>query len=226
MIWDRRGVLGAEGLVHRGVRLGGARGVLQAAGVRGLPLDPGALGEDGLAPAVVDVGGGEAATALMRAGVVVALDEGAGLPLEGARQGVVLEQGEEDQETVQWTVSPTNVLERWVPALDLAPRVRGCRGARPGRGSSPGPRARWPDRRRWCSSRCRSSRRGRCRRVTGSSPEAARARSSVAVTSAARRVAQSFQATTRRETSSSTVEREHQPQPVTLRWSLPPRRRG
>ena len=65
----------------------------------------------------------------MGAGVVVALDEGPDLLFESARQGMVLGQGEEDRETVRWTVSPTNVLRRLVPALDLAPRVWGCRGA-------------------------------------------------------------------------------------------------
>ena len=49
--------------------------------------------------------------------------------------------------------------------------------------------------------------RGRWTTVTWSSPDAASARSSVSVTSPARIVAQSFQATTKREKSSSTVER-------------------
>ena len=48
---------GAEGLVRLEVRSGGARVVLQAAGFQGLALDPGALGEDGLAAAEADVGG-------------------------------------------------------------------------------------------------------------------------------------------------------------------------
>ncbi|MNL67660.1 hypothetical protein D3C87_1922680 [compost metagenome] len=48
---------------------------------------------------------------------------------------------------------------------------------------------------------------GRCATVIWLSPDAARARSSVAVTSSVRIVAQSFQATMKREKSSSTVER-------------------
>ena len=57
----------------------------------------------------------------------------------------------------------------------------------------------------------------RCATVIRSSPDAANARSSVAVTSSARRVAQSFQATMTRAKSSSPVERWYQPRPVILR---------
>ena len=69
--------------------------VLQAAGVQRPSLDPGPLGEGGLAAAVAGVGRGEVLQALVGAGVVVALDEGADLRLEGAGQAVVLEQGDE-----------------------------------------------------------------------------------------------------------------------------------
>ena len=217
----RAGRLRSGGSGPSRVRLGGACVVVQAPGGGGLALEPGPLGQDGLAPAVVGVGRGEAATALVGPDVVVAFDEGADLLFEGAGQVAVLEQGEEDQEAVQWTVSPTNVLQGLVPALDLAPRVWGWRGAprtwvmpwpssRSARSPLPGPR-------RWCSTRCRSSSRGRCRTVTWSSPAAASARSSVSTTSSAFIVAQSFQATARREKSSSTVERWYQPQPVTFR---------
>jgi hypothetical protein len=54
---------------------------------------------------------------------------------------------------------------------------------------------------------------GRCTTVTWSSPQAASARSSVSVTSLARMLAQSFQATMNREKSSSTVERYTTPSP-------------
>ncbi len=66
--------------------------VVQAAPGQGLPLDPGPLGQDGLAAAEADAGRGEAATALVGAGVVVALDQGADLLLRGAEQVVVLQQ--------------------------------------------------------------------------------------------------------------------------------------
>lgn len=90
--------------------MGGAGVALRAPGGGGVSLDPGGVGR------------GEVSQALVGPVVVVALTEGAG-------QVVVLEQDEEDQETVRRTVCPTNVLERLVPTLDLAPRVWGWQGA-------------------------------------------------------------------------------------------------
>ena len=68
MIWDGRGISGAEGLDHVGVRLGGAFVVVRAPGVRRLSLDPGSLGEGGLAAGEVDVGQGEVAPTSRGAG--------------------------------------------------------------------------------------------------------------------------------------------------------------
>ena len=82
----------------------------QAAVGEGLSFDPFALKEDRLTATEVDVSRGEIAQALMSAGVVVVLDKGAHLRLESARQVVGLEQDA--------------VLEREVPALDLALRLR------------------------------------------------------------------------------------------------------
>ena len=82
----------------------------QAAVGEGLPFDPRPFEQDRLTTTEVDVSRGEIAQALMSAGVVVVLDKGAHLRLESARQVVGLEQDA--------------VLEREVPALDLALRLR------------------------------------------------------------------------------------------------------
>ena len=58
--------------------------MLQAAIGDGLSFDPFSFEEDGLAAPEVDVGRGEIAQALVVAGVVVVLDEGADLRLESA----------------------------------------------------------------------------------------------------------------------------------------------
>ncbi len=73
-------------MVHLGVRLGDCGVVLQAPAGEGLSLDALPLPEDGLAPAAVDVGGGEVAQALVGAGVVVVLDEGPDLLLKRSGQ--------------------------------------------------------------------------------------------------------------------------------------------
>ena len=83
--------------------------VLQAAIVDGLSFDPFPFDEDGVAASEVDVGGGEIIEALVVAGMVVVLDEGADLRLQMAGQIIVLEQDA--------------VLERLMPALDLALRL-------------------------------------------------------------------------------------------------------
>src|SRR3954453_2907903 len=84
--------------------------MLQAAIGDGLAFDPFAFEEDGLAASEVDVGRGEIAEALMVAAMIVVLDEGRDLALEGAGQVVVLEQDA--------------VLQGLVPALDLALGLR------------------------------------------------------------------------------------------------------
>ena len=87
--------------------------MLQAPLFDGLSLDPFSLQQDGLAASEVDVGGCEIVEALVIARVVVALDEGRDLGFEIARQEVVLQQDA--------------VLERLVPALDLALGLRMAR---------------------------------------------------------------------------------------------------
>src|SRR3712207_878776 len=82
----------------------------QAAAGEGLSFDPLPFEQDRLTTTEVDVGRGEMAQALMSAGVVVVLHKGADLRLQIARQVVVLQQDA--------------VLERLVPALDLALRLR------------------------------------------------------------------------------------------------------
>ena len=82
----------------------------QAAAGQRLPFDPFPFEQDRLTTPEVDVGRVEIVQALVSAGVVVVLDKGAHLRLESARQVVVLEQDA--------------VLEREVPALDLALRLR------------------------------------------------------------------------------------------------------
>ena len=59
--------------------------VLQAAIGDCLSFDPFPFDEDGLAASEVDVRGGVVMEALVVAGVIVVLDEGAHLGLEGAR---------------------------------------------------------------------------------------------------------------------------------------------
>src|SRR3954471_6973620 len=80
--------------------------MLQAAIGDGLAFDPFAFEENGLAAPEVDVGRGEIAEALMVAAMIVVLDEGRDLALEGAGQVVVLQQDA--------------VLQRLMPAFDLA----------------------------------------------------------------------------------------------------------
>ena len=87
----------------------------QAALLDGLPLDALALLRDRPPAAEVDVGRGEVIEALVDAAVVAVLDEGRDLRLELAGQGVVLERDA--------------VLQRPVPALDLALRPRVARRA-------------------------------------------------------------------------------------------------
>ena len=84
--------------------------VAQAAIFEGLALDPRPLLQDGLAADEVDVGGSEVAQALVSPSVVVMLDEGGNPRLQFAGQVGVFEQDA--------------VLERLVPALDLALRLR------------------------------------------------------------------------------------------------------
>ena len=78
----------------------------QAAIGEGLTLDLRPLAQDVLAATEVDVGRGEVAQALVRAGVVVVLDESRDPRLQLAGQVGVFEQD--------------TVLEREVPTLDLA----------------------------------------------------------------------------------------------------------
>ena len=82
----------------------------QAAVGERLSFDPLPFEQDRLTTAEVDVSRGEIAQALMSAGVVVVRHEGRDLGLQVAGQVVVLEQDA--------------VLEREVPALDLALRLR------------------------------------------------------------------------------------------------------
>ena len=89
--------------------------MLQATVCDCLALDPFAFEEDGLGPSEVDVGRGEIAEALVIAGMVVMRHEGRDLTFEIAGQVVVLEQDA--------------VLERLMPALDLALGLRMIRGA-------------------------------------------------------------------------------------------------
>ena len=84
--------------------------VLQATICDCLAFDPFAFEEDGLGAAEVDVSRSEIAEALVIAGMVVVLDEGRDLAFEIAGQVVMLEQDA--------------VLERLMPALDLALGLR------------------------------------------------------------------------------------------------------
>jgi hypothetical protein len=67
--------------------------MLQASVFERFALDALALGEDCTCPPEVDIGRGEIVEALMVAGVIVMLDEGADLPFEIAQRKVVVEQG-------------------------------------------------------------------------------------------------------------------------------------
>ena len=89
--------------------------VLQATVCDCLALDPFAFEEDGLGSSEVDVGRREIAQALVIAGMVVMSHEGGDLTFEIAGQVIVLEQDA--------------VLERLMPALDLALGLRVIRGA-------------------------------------------------------------------------------------------------
>jgi hypothetical protein len=82
----------------------------QAAFSDGLAFDPFSFEQDGRAPSEVDVCRGEIAEALMISALLVMFDEGGDLQFEVLREEVVLEQDA--------------VLERLVPAFDLALRLR------------------------------------------------------------------------------------------------------
>ncbi len=89
--------------------------MLQATICDCLAFDPFAFEEDGLGPPEVDVSRSEIVEALVIAGMVVVLDEGGDLAFEIAGQVVVLKQDA--------------VLERLMPALDLALGLRMVRGS-------------------------------------------------------------------------------------------------
>jgi hypothetical protein len=89
--------------------------MLQATVCDCLALDPFAFEEDGLGAPEVDVGGGKIVEALVIAGMVVMRHEGRDLAFEVAGEVVVLKQDA--------------VLERLMPALDLALGLRVIRGA-------------------------------------------------------------------------------------------------
>ena len=78
-------------------------------------LDPFSLQQDGLAAPEVDVGWGEIVEALVVAPMIVVVDDGGDLGFEITRQEVVLQQDA--------------VLQRLVPALDLALGLRMARRA-------------------------------------------------------------------------------------------------
>ena len=83
--------------------------MVQAPALDGLSFDPFSFQQDGVASAEVDVGWCQIADGLVVTLVVVVIDEGLDLSLQVAGQIVVLEQDA--------------VLERLVPALDLALRL-------------------------------------------------------------------------------------------------------
>src|SRR5918994_306008 len=87
----------------------------QASLLNGLAFDTLPFQKDGLTAPEVDVGGGEVAQALVIALVVVVGDKGRDLSLQIARKKVVLQKDA--------------VLQRLVPALDLALRLRVVRSA-------------------------------------------------------------------------------------------------
>ena len=130
--------------------------MLQATVCDCLALDPFAFEEDGLGSSEVDVGWREIAQALVIAGMVVMSHEGRDLAFEIAGQVIVLEQDA--------------VLERLMPALDLAEGRRACSLIRPFNGltgstlvQEAGRRASaLPERRGYERPRCPRWRRGRC----------------------------------------------------------------
>ena len=89
--------------------------VLQATIGDGLSFDPFAFEEDGLSPSEVDIGRREIGQALVVSRMVVMSHEGRDLAFEIAGPVIVLEQDA--------------VLERLMPALDLALGLRVIRGA-------------------------------------------------------------------------------------------------
>ena len=89
--------------------------VVQAAQSDGLSFDPFAFDEDGFAAAEVDVSRGEIVEALVVSAMIVMFDEGRDLGFEVFLKEVVFEQDA--------------VLERLVPAFDLALRLRMARRA-------------------------------------------------------------------------------------------------
>src|SRR3974377_1610397 len=96
--------------------LSGLNSTLQAAIGDGVAFDPFAFQKDGLAAPEVDVSRSEIADAFMIAQMIVMLHEGIDLGFEIARQVVVFQQDA--------------VLERLVPALDLALGHGMVRGSR------------------------------------------------------------------------------------------------
>lgn len=80
--------------------------MLQATVCDGVALDTLTFCEDRLSSAEVDVSRGQIVDALVIAGMIVMFDEGGDLPLEIARQVIVVEQDA--------------VLQGLMPALDLA----------------------------------------------------------------------------------------------------------
>src|SRR4051812_2741041 len=93
----------------------GLAAVVQASVLDGLSFDPFSFKQDGLASAEVDVGGGEVGDALVVSKMIIVGDELADPGFEVARQIVVLQQHP--------------VLQRLVPALDLALGLGMQRGA-------------------------------------------------------------------------------------------------
>ena len=89
--------------------------MLQSSLSDGVAFDPFSLQKDGLGSAEVDVGRCEVLQAFMVTPVIVVLDEARDLSFEITGQVVILEQNA--------------VLERLVPALDLALGLRMARGA-------------------------------------------------------------------------------------------------
>ena len=89
--------------------------MLQSSQFDGVAFDPFSLQEDGPVSAEVDVGGRQVLEAFVVAPVIVVLDEVPDLSFEIARQVIVLEQNA--------------VLERMVPAFDLALGLRMARRA-------------------------------------------------------------------------------------------------
>src|SRR5215470_4578892 len=93
----------------------GDSAVVQASVLDGLSFDPFSLQQDGLAASEVDVGRGQVGDTLVVSQMVVVGDELADLSLEVTGQIVILEQDA--------------VLERLMPALDLALRHRMIRSS-------------------------------------------------------------------------------------------------